>query len=1341
MFFYILFIKKYKNFEKGKQTADFLKFAHNCTKVIEMKKTNKALSVLLAALMLFTCIPYTVTASGEVTSPVDAQNEWTRDSNSLGRINSYVKNTDYYFVQTEENQQFEFTPRFFIQKTSGLRYVYVRSFDLYSGASNEGEGRINEYPVIKNNPTSDFINTYGATFNWSAAPSSDSEVGNAASNASGVFNDFVNHNNFTLKGTIGDLSGCPRYYFDCKVNFTGNGSEVKGIETGYYWSLKWTYADDSVSASETEREVRVAVNVHVTDKRNLIDLVNTINNQIQDASVSEKLKKNLTDALAELPENILSEDVFFEQDVIDHYYEQLSAVAEDLADYTDYNTAYRRAQYLYNDNKGGTHYTEESLEAFWAQVTYIDSNLSRKLGNNDEGNEKVAQAVQQINNAYQILVAKNSSADGSTSYKLYGNTTCKNPDALFHDYSYNPYDNYGNTGYGNNFVSIFLEDTSFKFMQLTDGENLSFNQSIAMFRNIKQSDDVSKFLSMTFDTGTSCSDDKHRYYIPEITQNNTQHFIDRLDESVYTTGDNKVHSWVADTNYDTAALLAAYPITDSYGTDYAISTSLVNGDGTLAEKCLIGKKGNSGSYYVYPAISNVVFNANDDDTSSRGAYSESYVYKIRWEYRSTALADYTLSDVHVQTTIDVTDCRSLVEDYYDAEYIYDNAAESGLYTQSSLKALADAIDDASEAVSGTVYKSQETVNAQEKAIEDAVEGLEFIADYEAYYEAYEQATAIINKGNGTRSYKHSDFEEFTETIASINNNLDKDLNKTAENQTTIDNATQAILDAIETLNSHPLCNYENLEAVIEMAENIIAEQTENPDTYTSSSIEALAEELEKAIAVNETELESDKDGVNQKTIEDETIALYEKITAVEKKADYSDFNSAVEQAEDIINNHADEYPPEIIEELEKVIDKYNNEENTDTYLDKDLSAITENQKTVDNAAADIASALENAANNKICDYSALEAAIEAAQKIDTTDKTTSSAKLLEECLKEALEIAAIDPPLTVADPNNQKTIDDAAQALIDAVNNIKNKASAPDIDGKIEEILDKVNNDDDDLGTGDRYDTDVEDEVKDKIKEIQDTLDDLSEDDPALEEKLDEIEGKLSELEEYLDNNTYYFFDFLDSDNTTVLAENVRIKTGEPLASVAPEVSDYDNFEFDSWANEAGEVVTDATADMSVHALMAEKQIVAKETSEIVFDDEKNTVYGIEAGKTVDEVKALLENNADLIKVYNYNDELLDGTDKVGTGSYIVLVSPSDSTVVKDTWQYIIIKGDVDGNGIINGNDYDISMSATFGEETYPVNENNAQTVKDNFFKANDIDDDGVIDVVDTFQIMRMKTK
>lgn len=118
--------------------------------------------------------------------------------------------------------------------------------------------------------------------------------------------------------------------------------------------------------------------------------------------------------------------------------------------------------------------------------------------------------------------------------------------------------------------------------------------------------------------------------------------------------------------------------------------------------------------------------------------------------------------------------------------------------------------------------------------------------------------------------------------------------------------------------------------------------------------------------------------------------------------------------------------------------------------------------------------------------------------------------------------------------------------------------------------------------------------------------------------------------------------------------------------------------------------------------------------------------------QTVEDLKAKFENDATLLIVKDYKEILLANTDYVGTGSTMYLIRRSNGEIL-DQAEFFVL-GDVTGDGLIDNADYLVSLSIGLGDRVYYHEE---QLKENLFFKANDLWDDGVIDVLDTRLIKR----
>ncbi len=819
--------------------------------MIVLKKTRKIFSALLVVCLLICGIPYS-TAMG-LDSDEGFHNgdvSYVRTKDDLGWLNINLDYIEYQFVQSKDNQKFKFTQTVNFQKTSGLRYAAGQYFKLYTGDLSEVSGpKTGQYPAsVTENPTNEFINTYGASFDYTATKKYSQEEENFPNGA------------FGFKGSIVDVGGCPNYGWDMDVTFNGQGTERGGFETGFCRELYWIYADieSNNESSKTHRYLRILTKVSVTDIRDILDLVDDVNAKLRDSSISDKLKENLRAVLGTIPADLLDGTKYYPQSVVDGYYENLASVADNIADYSEYDTAYRRAHYLACDSVNTDHYTKESLEAFTARIDEINSGLNRNLGDTDTGNAIVAKAAQDINDAYKLLVNQDSASSGS--YELYGTTKVVVVGISY--YTMNPSDNFGNTGYGNSFLYAFLNNTEHNFMQLTDGERMSFSQTLTAFRNIKMRDDVLKLRDFDFDytnPDENCTKENHSGFVPAISSNTTKLFTDRLDGSVY--NGSKLTSWVYNKNFDTTELYEKYPSPDQYQKDkFTVGpNNLVCDDGTILtnKDQADGKIGiSNGSYSVYSADSNLIFYGNDysgsnNTSTSKGNYSLNFQQALTWSYRDSILAEYTDRHVHIGSTVNVTDCRDFLNDYYDARYFYDSlGGTNGGYTNSSVSNLWNTVLDTSETATGTVYKTQAVVDAEEKALEEALAGVELLGDYSGYNEAYAQALSLINAGNEDEEITPAAFSEFIDTVEKLNDELNRDLG--VSNQAVIDKASEDMYSAIEKMQKS-LSNLEYIELLLKDDSDLKIDRTQTVapvDVIILNENEAVVDDLTKQFKNN-----------------------------------------------------------------------------------------------------------------------------------------------------------------------------------------------------------------------------------------------------------------------------------------------------------------------------------------------------------------------------------------------------------------------------------------------------------------------------------------------------------
>lgn len=181
--------------------------------------------------------------------------------------------------------------------------------------------------------------------------------------------------------------------------------------------------------------------------------------------------------------------------------------------------------------------------------------------------------------------------------------------------------------------------------------------------------------------------------------------------------------------------------------------------------------------------------------------------------------------------------------------------------------------------------------------------------------------------------------------------------------------------------------------------------------------------------------------------------------------------------------------------------------------------------------------------------------------------------------------------------------------------------------------------------------------------------------------------------------------------------EYARIPTpyGEPIS--LPLDPEKENYVFNGWTPEippvmpAGPMEFDATWRSAVDITL-----IPKAGSTTVVDEERGFIYGLEQGLSTAEFLS------DFVTVTGGGIlEYIFHGDDFGTGTKVELKNPVDGTVIAT--YYIVIFGDVNGDGLIDFSDFDILRLMASFADTIPEGEP--------FRFAADLTADGIIDVFD----------
>ena len=425
-------------------------------------------------------------------------------------------------------------------------------------------------------------------------------------------------------------------------------------------------------------------------------------------------------------------------------------------------------------------------------------------------------------------------------------------------------------------------------------------------------------------------------------------------------------------------------------------------------------------------------------------------------------------------------------------------------------ALQKAVDDAPDN-----RKTYEYINAtDQKAYDDAVAAGEKLLDGKAHSQSDVNAAvaAINNALNGhptDNTQLKKDVEQGTNTKQDIKyRNADPDkqkalddainhgqdvLNDPTADQKTVDQADQAIKDAMNDLNGQPTDKSELQKDVNK------GNQTKNTDAYKNA------------------------DSENQKTLDDSIKQgqdVLDDPTADQKKVD--DADQAIKDALKNLNGQATDKS-----QLQNDVNQGNQTKQDDKYRNADpdkqkslddainhgqdvLNDQNADQKTVDQADQAIKDALKNL-NGQATDKSQLQKDIDQGNQTKQDDKYRNADPDKQKALDDAIKYGQD----VLNDPTaDQKKVDDADQAIKDALKNLNGQATDKT---QLQKDVDQGNQTKDD----DSYknaDADKQKALDDAIKHGQDVLDDKNTDqktvddaDRAIKDALKDLNGQVTD--------------------------------------------------------------------------------------------------------------------------------------------------------------------------------------------------------------------------------------
>ena len=1204
------------------------------------------------------------------------------------------------------------------------------------------------------------------------------------------------------------------YYLQNTPIFTGMSADVTGEQT-YTYNQK-VYVSYYAWFKTTYNNTTVPTTITITDARHLVKAVADANQTLANPGThSAAYITALQAAVNSVPVEMLRGVEYFTQAEVDKLYNDITTIPENVADYSDFVEVF---EWMKAENKDK--YTEDSYNAFIDEIYAINQNLPKNLGADKQAT--IDEAVYALYAAHDKLISSHLNDDNViTQEDIEGISDIDT----------------------NNPLAFTLASTQYNFMQVADGQKFAIRTEFTA-RNSKARYTCQllslRFSAVTADTiGTICEGratpdtgchngdkvtlNQGDIVVPAVegvkiydTINDAGDFaeyntwvntkgvalstngilndpttLSTSDSSAYaemyytgSTGDQEANSGAVDVTFayrlgwqyyeqvlgfngttikrhahipvnikitDARALNSLYEETDAilkgktdenytfnslvnlyeafnkvdpdmaYGSEYFTQEQV---DAAYAD--LKGAYGelvpgaDYSEYFKAYVKAEEIMNSGNKDSRGNKLYDEevynSFVENVTniennlpkdlvaTEDNQKRIDDATKGILDALTALEATkraDYSELNDAMTEAEKIL-NAPE-GTYTDKTVEAVQNAYNNAVALDKNLPASEQTQVDSVTSALEAAIADKEYKADYSEYNEAYDKVQNIIDNPD---KYTEENVKAAEQVMGGTAGNIDKDLADTAKNRQTIKEATDALNNVIK--NAVETADYTKFNEAYKQVEEIANDTT---GKYTDVTIQAAKDALAEADTL---ERELPNTPGNQAKVDEATGKLENMLEGAKEKADYSGLDEAIKEAEKIVNN-PDDYTEESVKNAQDALD-------ASEALNKDLEKNDENQAIIDGVIQDLVDSATNAKEK--ADYSGLDEAIKEAEKIvnNPDDYTEESVKNAQDAL-DASE--ALNKDLEKND-ENQAIIDGVIQDLVDSATNAEKKADYTEFDKVVEDLENIVNN-------PDKFTDETVQAAKDALNDAEEVSKDLSE---SEQPTLDEITDSLKDVVDNAQNRA----DYTEYNKIKTEADNLVNDDGngnpiydeEAFQQYKDKVTEIDN-----GLNKNLDETQQSTVDEATQALKdlrTELDISSKEYDEIVIDPETK-VDDTTVQDIVDEItKDLTENQGYaedeiIVEFKDYTGKDLAGEAFVGTGSTMRVILKSTGELLE--YKLFIVYGDVDGDGDIDGDDYQKSMNVGLKKETYAEEHSY-------FFTANDVIEDGVIDVLDCATIRRM---
>ena len=684
---------------------------------------------------------------------------------------------------------------------------------------------------------------------------------------------------------------------------TGNHEAYTGIvDATFAFRLGWSYYETvlGIAGESVRRHAHIPVNIKVTDARALNSLyeeTDDILNGRTDKNYTFNSLLNLYNAFNNIDPDMAYGSEYFTQDEVNAAYADLKAAYGELvegADYTEYFKAYVKAEEIINsnntDSRGNALYDEETYAKFVETVTKIENELPKNLTASEENQATVDAATQGIKDALTELEATKRADysdlnDSMTeAEKLLAEEQAK-PGTYTQatiDKVQEAYDNAvaldkelpaGEQAQVDAITSALqaaIEDKEYKADYSEYDE--AYNKVQDIIENPqKYTEETVKAAEQVMGTAGAIDKDladtaDNRQTIKDATDalndvvNNAVEKADYsgLDEAIKDAQEivNNPDKYTEETVKNAQDALDAAENLDKDLEKNDENQAII--DDVIQD--LVDSVTNAKEKADYSGLDEAIKDAQEI-VNNPDKYTEETVKNaqdaldaaenldkdLEKNDENQAIIDDVIQDLvdSVTNAKEKADYSGLDEAIEEAEKIV-NAPE-GTYTDETVKNAQDALD-AAESLDKDLPKSEQ--EAVDKVIQDLIDSAtnaEEKADYTDYNNSKTEADNLVNDdGNGNPIYDEEAFQQYKDKVTEIDNNLDKDLSKTEENQKTVDDASQALKDLRTELDATKGAEQETLDpetTADSLKDKVIEEGGYNPDEVIVEFKNYLGEEL------------------------------------------------------------------------------------------------------------------------------------------------------------------------------------------------------------------------------------------------------------------------------------------------------------------------------------------------------------------------------------------------------------------------------------------------------------------------------------------------------------------